>query len=172
MSSSPLGGIAYVDVNLGDVVLSLNLRVPALHRPRFRLHVGAPRRRTASVDHRSTSTFPCSRPKEVLITMDLQADKEVDISVEFADEVGNPVPAPSSAVVVFSVDDATIIDLTDHGDGTAVAGATGVLGAAMVHVEITGDFPTLTGDLSIVVIPGDAQRVTVVAGAPRERTPD
>jgi len=105
--------------------------------------------------------------------MDLQADKKVALSVQYTDEVGNPVPAPpAGAVVTYTVDDPTIINLTDNGDGTAVAAATGTLGNATVHVEAVDGATTVTGDLLISVVAGDAQRVEIVAGAPEEVTPD
>lgn len=104
--------------------------------------------------------------------MDLLADKKVPLSVEFTDEIGNPVVAPSGAVTVWTVDDPTIIALTDNGDGTAVAAATGVLGTANVHVDVTFDGTTLSGDLQLVVVAGLAERINVVAGEPEEVTPD
>jgi hypothetical protein len=103
--------------------------------------------------------------------VDLQADKKVALSVAATDEVGNPVPLPAGEVVVYSVDDPSIINLTDNGDGTASAAATGVLGSATVHVEGTGPL-TASGDLLLVVVAGDAERLAVVAGEVTEVTPD
>lgn len=105
------------------------------------------------------------------VIVDLQADKKVPLSVEFTDEVGNPVPAPEGEVVAYTVDDPSIINLTDNGDGTATAAATGVLGAATVHVDASGPLAA-SGDLQIVVVAGLAERLAVVAGAPEEVTPD
>ena len=110
-------------------------------------------------------------PRKADVIMDLQADKKVGLSVEFTDEVGNPVPTPTGETVVYTVDDPSIINLTDNGDGTASAAATGTLGTANVHVEATGPV-TASGDLQIVVVPGMAERLTVVAGEPEEVTPD
>jgi hypothetical protein len=100
--------------------------------------------------------------------MDLQADKQVPLALQWTDEVGNPVDAPEGATAVYTVDDPTIINLTDNGDGTATAAAVGTLGTATVHVA-SGD---LAGDLAIVVVAGLAERITVVAGDPVEVTPD
>lgn len=113
-------------------------------------------------------------PRKADVIMDLQADKKVALSVEFTDEVGNVVPAPTDAVVVYTVDDPSIIALTDNGDGTAEAAATGVLGTANVHVEASSVLSglTVTGDLQIVVVAGLAERVNIVAGPPEEVTPD
>ncbi len=110
-------------------------------------------------------------PRKADVIMDLQADKKVGLSVTFTDEVGNPVPAPATETVVYTVDDPSIINLTDNGDGTASAAATGTLGTANVHVDATGDV-TASGDLQIVVVAGLAERLDVVAGAPEEVTPD
>lgn len=105
--------------------------------------------------------------------MDLQADKKVTLSVSWTDEVGNPTTPPTDATVTFTVDDDTVINLTDNSDGTAVAAATGTLGQATVHAEASGaGTPVVTGDLLIVVVSGDANRLAITAGAPEEVTPD
>lgn len=106
-------------------------------------------------------------------SMDLRADQQVALSGGWTDEVGNPVPAPPQFTVVYTVDDPTIINLTDNNNGTAVAAATGVLGTANVHAEAnTPGLPTMTADLQIVVVAGLAERFTIVAGTPTEITPD
>jgi hypothetical protein len=110
-------------------------------------------------------------PRKADVIMDLQADKKVGLSVEFTDEVGNVVPAPTGETVTYTVDDPSIINLTDNGDGTATAAATGVLGTANVHVDATGSLAA-SGDLQIVVVAGLAERLNVVAGEPEEVTPD
>lgn len=106
--------------------------------------------------------------------MDLLADKKVPLSVGYTDEVGNPVTTPpTGTTVVWTVDDPSVINLTDNGDGTAEAAATGLLGDATVHMEITGlGAVPVTGDLLIVVVPGLAERANIVAGEPVEVTPD
>jgi len=71
-----------------------------------------------------------------------------------------------------SVDDPTIINLTDNGDGTALAAAVGALGPAIVHGVATGDGETLTADFMIMVVAGPAERFTITAGEPVEVTPD
>jgi hypothetical protein len=104
--------------------------------------------------------------------MDLMADKKVTLSGSYTDEVGNPVSPPDGATVTYTVDDPAVINLTDNGDGTAVAAATGTLGTATVHAEATAPgVPTMTGDLAIVVVAGLAERFDVVAGEPEEVTP-
>jgi hypothetical protein len=105
--------------------------------------------------------------------MDLQADKQIPLSLQFTDEMDNPVPTPAGTTAVYTVDDPTVINLTDNGDGTAVAAAVGVLGTATVHVAVSVDgVPVITGDLQIIVMAGLAERVTIVAGPPVEVTPD
>lgn len=104
--------------------------------------------------------------------MDLRADMQVPLSVQFTDEVGNPVGTPAGATVTYTVDDPAIINLTDNGDGTAVAAATGTLGTANVHATASFNGTTVTGDLQIVVVAGLTERVTIVAGEPTEVTPD
>lgn len=105
--------------------------------------------------------------------MDLAADHQVPLSIQFTDELTNPVPAPPGAVTVYSVDNPDFINLTDNGDGTAVAAAVGVLGQAIVHSSTTVDGgDPVTGDLLINVVAGGAERVEIVAGEPTEVTPD
>ncbi len=104
--------------------------------------------------------------------MDLQADKQVPLSIQWTDEVGNPTEAPAEASVTYTVDDPSVINLTDNGDGTATAAAVGVLGTATVHVEASANGDTVTGDLQIVVVAGLAERLNVIAGEPTEVTPD
>lgn len=140
---------------------------------RFELawHLGPPADTTPA--DRDGSLSPVALPTgRTDLTMDLQADKKVPLSVTFTDEVGNPVAAPADAVVTYTVDDPAIIALTDNGDGTAVAAATGTLGVANVHVEASFSGGVATGDLQIVVVAGLAERIDVVAGAPEEVTPD
>jgi hypothetical protein len=104
--------------------------------------------------------------------MDLQADKKFSLALDWTDEVGNPVSAPEDATAVWTVDDPTILNVTDNSDGTGEAAATGALGAATVHVEATSGGKTFTGDLTVQVVAGLAERVNVVAGEPEEVTPD
>lgn len=117
--------------------------------------------------------FPTGK---VDVQMDLQADKKVALSLGFTDEVGNATASPAGFVATYTVDDPTIINLTDNGDGTAEAAAVGALGTANVHVDTswtddTGSH-TASGDLNIVVVAGLAERINIVAGAPEEVTPD
>lgn len=93
------------------------------------------------------------------------------------DEVGNPVSTnPADFTVGYNVDDPSLINLTDNGDGTAVAAATGTLGTAVVSVSATHNPSGRTGSgvLAIEVIPGDAEvfTVEVTAGPEEEVTPD
>jgi hypothetical protein len=105
--------------------------------------------------------------------MDLQADKKVSLAYQWTDEVGNPTAPPTGTVTaVWTVDNTAVINLTDNGDGTAVAAATGTLGTANVHLEVTANGDTFTGDLQLVVVSGLAERINVVAGTPEEVTPD
>jgi len=160
-----------MEIDLGDVVASLNLRVKGRKRLQIIWRIG-----------RVTDTSPADRtvkppPYAVNtgrydVAMDLQADKQVDLSIGYTDELGNEVDAPTDATVTYTVDDPTLINLTDNGDGSAVAAAVGALGTATVHVEATANGETLTGDLAIVVVAGLAERIEIVAGEPTEVTPD
>lgn len=148
------------------------MRVKGLPRPpRLLWHVGVPYPTTAA--DRVVQPPPyADTPKGVDLVMDLQADMQVPLSLQFTDEVGNPVETPAGTTVTYTVDDPTLINLTDNGDGTAVAAAVGPLGTANVHVEVSWNGQTLSGDLQIVVVTGLAERVSIVAGEPTEVTPD
>lgn len=125
----------------------------------------------ASVVTVTTSSYVPTGKADVV--MDLRADQKVALAGQWTDEVGNPVPSPADFTVVFTVDNTTVINLTDNGDGTAVAAATGTLGTANVHaVANAPGMLELTGDLQIVVVAGLAERFNVVAGTPEEVTPD
>ena len=158
-------------LDLGDSVLEWNLRNKCCQRFRLVLHIGHPVETEESDRviqgppyHQSTGRID--------FVMDLQADKKVTLTGTYTDEVGNPTDDPVGAAVTYTVDDPTIINLTDNGDGSAVAAATGTLGTANVHAEATVGGTTLTADLQIVVVAGDAERFAIVAGEPEEVTPD
>lgn len=160
-----------MDIDLGDATLQINLRVHGLKRYALLWHLGATE--DSHPEDRVIHGPPYNtNPGKADLIMDLQADKKVPLSVTFTDEVGNAVAAPAGAVVAYTVDDPTIVALTDNGDGTAEAAATGTLGTANVHVDASFDGTTLSGDLQIVVVAGLAERIAVVAGDPVEVTPD
>lgn len=110
------------------------------------------------------------------VMADLHADKKVTLSVQATDEMGNPTTFDATAwTVAYTADDPDgVLNLTDNGDGTAVAAAVGTLGAALVTATLTkvADGSTATGVLAIQVIAGDAESFVVVAGAEEEVTPD
>jgi len=109
----------------------------------------------------------------------LHADKKVLLTaaVSATDELGNPTTVnPGDVTVAYTVDDASLINLTDNGDGTASAAATGALGTAQVTATATHVPTGRTGTdvLTLEVIPGDAEivSVAVTAGPEEEVTPD
>lgn len=158
-------------IDLGDASLDINLHVKGLTRYRITWHIGVPRD-TTPADRVIQGPPYATTQRKADLTMDLMADKQVALSAQWTDEVGNPVATPADATATYTVDDPTIINLTDHGDGTATAAATGTLGTATVHGEFTTGGQTLTGDLQLVVVAGLAERVNLVAGEPEEVTPD
>ena len=140
-------------------------------RLRFTMRAGVPRDTTPADRIPTPGAY---RPSDGKVDwfMDLQADKQVPLNPEWTDEVGNPVPTPADATVTYTVDNIDVIALTDNGDGTAIAAATGILGNAIVHGEATSGGRTLTADELITVVPGNAERFAIVAGEPTEVTPD
>jgi hypothetical protein len=139
-------------------------------RLNFVWHIGPPMDVTPD-DLTSTTSGTHVPTERIDAVMDLQADKKVTLTASYTDEVGNPTTAPADATVTYTVDDTSIITLTDNGDGTAVAAAIGTLGQATVHGEASLNGQTVTGDLLIVVVAGLAERFEIMAGEPEEVTP-
>jgi hypothetical protein len=160
-----------MQIDFGDVVAHLDLRVKGARRLRIRVRVGAPRDTTAADRAVKGPPYATHIEKKGPI-MDLQADKKFSLGLDWTDELGNTVDVPEDATAVWTVDDPTVLNVTDNGDGTGEAAATGTLGAANVHVEATSGGKTFTGDLAVMVVAGLAERVNVVAGDPEEVTPD
>jgi len=107
--------------------------------------------------------------------MDLLADTKVAINAPtFTDEMENPVPAPEGYTATYSVDNPDIISLTDNGDGTGSAAATGELGSAILHIDVppVGGLAAMSGDVLLTVVPGLAERVAINLGEVTEVTPD
>lgn len=159
-----------MNLDLGDAVLSINLHVKGLKASRLAFHVGAPR------DSKVADRIKRGRVKTATgrkdFSMDLKADNTVDFTIEFTDEMDNPVATPDGATVVWSIDDDGVLSLVDDGAGTATITPVGPLDAAHLHADVTVGDQTLTGDVEIMVVAGDAERVSLVAGTPRETTPD
>lgn len=138
----------------------------------LRWHVGVP------VDTKPADrvvrgfSYPAPATGKRDLTVDLQADKTLPLAVGWTDEMNNPTEAPADATYTYTVDNPAVINLIDHGDGTADAAPTGTLGTANVHLEAAANGRTYTGDALIVVVAGLAERINIVAGEPVETTPD
>ena len=165
----------FLRIPFGDLVLVAGAEIPGLHPP-APLHlvwtVGAVRDTTPA--DRTAGLPPVYKypPGKVDLHMDLQADKKVALSISAEDEIGNP--ATFDGTFAFSVDDSSIVALTDNGDGTAEAAATGALGVATVTATATKTDGTTGGQgvLAFQVVAGDVATFEIVAGAPEEVTPD
>ncbi len=159
-------------IPFGDITLVAGAEIPALRPPRLVWRIGAVHDTTPA--DRTAGTPPVYKypPRKVDTYMDLQADKKVTLSIVAEDEVGNP--ATFDGTITYTVDDNSVIDLTDNGDGTAVAAATGVLGVATVTATATKSDGTPAGQgvLAFQVVAGDVATFEVVASEPEEVTPD
>lgn len=160
--------------DMGDIVVVEKWLVKGRHWT-VKFHIGVPKTVPASERlplPRPRTTSPANSER-IDVTMDLQADKKVELAASFTDEVGNSVPTPTDAALVWSNDNDSVITLTDNGDGTATAAATGTLGNAVVSLTATfAGGGVSTGDLLISVVAGDAERVVITPGAVSEVTPD
>lgn len=112
------------------------------------------------------------RPGRTDFIMDLKADNKVALVPEWTDEMSNKAAPPPDAVVSYTVDDPSVINLIDNGDGTWTAASTGALGVANIHGEASWGGRVATGDGQLVVVAGDAERFGVGFGTPEEVTPD
>lgn len=167
--------MALLRIQFGDVNLVAGIEVPGL-QPAAPLHlvwrVGAVRDTTPA--DRTAGPPPVYKypPGKVDLHMDLQADKKAALTIAAEDELGNP--AAFDGTYAYTVDDPSVIALTDNGDGTASAAATGVLGVATVTATATKTDGTLAGQgvLAFQVVAGDVATFEVVAGEVTEVTPD
>lgn len=163
------------DIDLGDAVLQFRLLIKG-KRLKLVWHIGPVLESTADqrrAHRRSARAREKSATGRIDTAMDLMADKQVSLRLEFTDEMGNPTDdTPGSVSATYTVDNTSVINLTDNGDGTAVAAATGVLGNAVVHAAVTANGQSLSGDLGITVVSGLAERVSISASDPTEVTPD
>ena len=122
----------------------------------IRIGVGSPQPKHIPVQHGGP-----------IVAFQLRDDQQVELSVEALDAEGNP----ASVTTVFSSSDASIVAVTDRGDGTAMAvaspGAAG-LGMATITAEVTdkSDGDVHTGTFDIEVVAGDAVTVNILAGEP------
>lgn len=158
-------------LDLGDVVLDLNLRVKAFRPPTFVWHFRAPVE--SEEEDRAVGPIPeCKSQRKVMGIMDLQADKKVSFALQATDEVGNPTTFVGT--IVFTVDDPTIVNLTDNGDGSGEVAATGTIGVATLTGTATrdSDGAVFTGAEAINVVAGDAEAFSLTFGTPEEVTPD
>jgi hypothetical protein len=161
-----------VQINFGDVIASIELRVPGLVRYHPIRHYGVPR--NTSPEDRIVRGVPVPTPADSKkgVRMDLAADMKVSATVEYTDEVGNPTGTPADATATWSVSDPSVISMTDNGDGSAEFAAVGPLGSCEVTVSATAGGQTFTGTDTINVVAGLAERVNVAFGTPEEVTPD
>jgi hypothetical protein len=110
-------------------------------------------------------------PGKVDLIVDLHADKKVSFSLDAVDEMGNPTTF--DGVIAYTVDDPSIVAVTDNGDGSGVAAAVGPLGTAVLTATITPTTGTPTEKSEAInVIAGDATSFTFAFGPEEEVTPD
>lgn len=170
--------MALLRIPFGDATLVAGLEILGLRRgPAHAIrHYGIPRDTNAE---ERTARSPVGPTGKALTVMDIQADKEVPLSVSgYTDEAGNPVGTPAGVVETFTSSDPTIVAIVTADDGVLVARATGTLGGPVnIHLDSNytdtdGVVHDITGDDSLTVVAGNAERATIAFGAPREATPD
>ncbi len=152
--------------------MSLNLFVKGFERPDLTWAFGAPRDTTPADRTAGTAPRYPSPPGKVDLIMDLQADKKVSFELAPVDEVGNPTEFDGT--IVYSVDDPSILALTDNGDGTGVVAAVGPTGETTLRgvASPAGGGASVDGATLVRVVPGDAETFEFAFGEPEEVTPD
>ena len=165
-----------MDINLGDAVLSVELRIPGLEPPRPLELVWCvgPVSDSLPADRvvGPAPTYKCP-PRKVDLTMILKVDKKVAFALKGRDEFGNVVPLPEGTTVTYVVDDPSLLALTDNGDGSGVIAATGTLGVATLTGTVTkADGTVSTAVESVQIVEGDAEAFVLEFGPEEEVTPD
>ena len=99
----------------------------------------------------------------------LQTGQEVDLSVAYTDREGNEAQVESQA---WTSSDDTILTVTDNGDGTAVAAATGPVGTGQVTLTADArfgdDVVEIRGVLDVDVVAAEAVTAVITPGEPRD----
>jgi hypothetical protein len=158
-------------LDLGDITLNVTATVKGCRPPTFVWRIG-PVSDTTPAD-RTAGLRPeyKTRPGKADLIMDLKADQKASFALTPKDEIGNP--ATFDGDIVFAVDDPSIINLTDNGDGTGVAASTGALGTSLLTATATrSDGVVATGTAVVNVVAGDAETFEITFGTPEEVTPD
>lgn len=161
-----------MEIDLGDAVLDIALRVKGARPPRLIWKLG-PFRDSNPAD-RIAAPRPAynAPPKGVDLMADLKADQTVAFELASTDEMGNPTTLPDGSTVTYSVDRPDLLNLVDNGDGTGNVTAVGPLGNAVLTATGTLNGREATADMLIAVVAGDAERFSIQLGTPEESTPD
>jgi hypothetical protein len=159
-------------VDFGDLELVAFARIKRFKPPRFVWTVG-PVRDTVPED-RVPGPAPTYKqpPGRVDLIVDLQSDKKAEFGFGPVDEMGNP--SVFDGTIVFTLDDPSLVTLTDNGDGTGTIAAVGPTGSAVLTGTATpndGSDP-IVGTEAINVVTGDTVGFKFAFGAPTEVTPD
>jgi hypothetical protein len=121
--------------------------------------VGTPEPKTVSVIHGGPT-----------VAFQLRDSEQVTLEVEALDSEGNI----AAATTTWATSDATIVDVVDNGDGTALVVASpgaGGLGTAVVTASVTdnSDGDVHEGTFEVEVVAGDVVTVNISAGVPETK---
>jgi hypothetical protein len=100
----------------------------------------------------------------------LTADQQARLAATGQDADGNPVDLTGG--VTYGVDNATVLTLSDHGDGTALVVTAGPTGSALVTAQdtATGGQQAI-GSLAVDVVAGAVTSIQISATAEPQGTP-
>lgn len=166
-----------MDLDFGDLIVSINARVKRLQPPKMVWGFGPFNEKNPNNDSNlnpieNSNLQAVNTSRKVDVIVDLKADQKVSFSLQATDEAGNP--AEFDGTVTFSVDDAALLNLTDNGDGSGEVSAAGTLGETMLRGQATrnSDGQTFSGVAAVAVVAGDAETFQFTFGTPEESTPD
>ena len=167
----PLGHIT----DEGDTILQVRRLVKG-RRVDFRQHDRA-ESDTKPSDRVPNSTPSIPTPPGRLNTVrDLRQDKKFVRTYQPVDEFGTPSPEPFDGTQTFTTANPELLNVTDHGDGSAEIAAVG--GGALGPAELTftatpnsGGAPVVIND-TINVVVGQPEGFVAADGPDEEVTPD
>lgn len=97
--------------------------------------------------------------------MQIQDAQQVDLTVSTVDAAGNP--STDTGTLTWSVDDATLLSLSDTTGTSITVAAVGPLGTATVTVsDAETDGENFTGSLAIDIVGGNTTEILIDADTP------
>lgn len=100
--------------------------------------------------------------------MNMKVNDQLPITIQAADEFGNPTSANFDAPPAWSVSDSTVATVTPAADGLSavVTSPSGKLASCTVQVAGTVGGQPVQGSLQLTMVAGDTAEITLAPGTP------